>query len=74
MFRSQRGFRDESVFTAAFTKQIVDSIDTRPQAHFCLKEMSSVVGCSPSHFTRLFSDLIGMTPAKDRKQFRRRVG
>jgi AraC-like DNA-binding protein len=29
---------------------------------------------SQSHFTRLFSDLTGMTPAKYRKQFRRTVG
>ena len=29
---------------------------------------------SQSHFTRLFSDLTGMTPAKYRKQFRRSVG
>jgi AraC family transcriptional regulator len=29
---------------------------------------------SQSHFTRLFSDLTGMTPAKYRKQFKRTVG
>ena len=29
---------------------------------------------SQSHFTRLFSDLTGMTPAKFRKQFRRTLG
>ena len=29
---------------------------------------------SQSHFTRLFSDLTGMTPAKYRRQFRRTVG
>jgi len=29
---------------------------------------------SQSHFSRLFSDLTGMTPAKHRKQFRRTVG
>jgi hypothetical protein len=29
---------------------------------------------SQSHFTRLFSEMSGMTPAKYRKQFRRSVG
>lgn len=29
---------------------------------------------SQSHFTRLFSDLIGTTPAKYRQQFKRTVG
>ncbi|MEI6239382.1 MAG: AraC family transcriptional regulator [Planctomycetia bacterium] len=122
--RNPDWFRDESVFTAAVMNRIIDSIDARLQAHFCLKELSSLVGCSPSHFarkfrntaglslgrfinrrrlaaavlmlrddsrplahialdlgfssqshfTRLFSALIGVTPAKYRKAYKRTVG
>lgn len=115
---------DNSVFTATVMKQIVDYIDSHLSHQFCLEDISSLVGLSPSHcakkfrnteglslcrfvnrrrmaramvvlrhdatplsqialdlgfssqshFTRLFSDLTGMTPAKYRKQFRRTVG
>lgn len=44
--------------------------DAAPLAHIALDLGFS----SQSHFTRLFSDLTGMTPAKYRKQFRRTVG
>lgn len=43
---------------------------SQPLAHVALELGFS----SQSHFTRLFSDLTGMTPAKYRKQFKRTVG
>ena len=43
---------------------------SRPLAHVALELGFS----SQSHFTRLFSEMTGMTPAKYRRQFRRTVG
>ena len=47
-------YGDSSVFTAPVMKQIVEYIDSRLSHHFCLEELSGLVGCSPSHFARKF--------------------
>lgn len=115
---------DNSVFTAPVMKRIVEYIDSRLSHQFCLEDISSLVGLSPSHcakkfrqtqglslcrfvnrrrlaramvvlqndsvpltqialdlgfsshshFTRLFSELVGVPPAKYRKQFKPIVG
>jgi len=55
-------------------QQYVDYIDAHLQLAPTLSAMAMVAALSPSHFTRLFSEMSGMTPAKYRKQFRRTVG
>ena len=44
--------KDTSVFAPHVMKQIVDSIDAHLQRSFCLKDFSSLVGLSESHFAQ----------------------
>ncbi|MFM8892236.1 MAG: helix-turn-helix domain-containing protein [Planctomycetia bacterium] len=56
-------------------RRILRSLESLPDDSLSLAQIALDLGfASQSHFTRLFSMLTGMTPAKDRKQDRRTLG
>jgi AraC-like DNA-binding protein len=52
---------DHSGFTPPVMKQIVEYLDTLLHHQFCLQELASLVGCSPSHFARKFRHTEGLS-------------
>ena len=52
---------DHSGFTPPVMKQIVEYLDTLLHHQFCLQELASLVGCSPSHFARKFRRTEGLS-------------
>lgn len=56
-------------------RRLLQSLERLKPPHACLAELSLDLGfSSQSHFTRLFSKLTGMTPARYAKQFQRTSG
>ncbi|MFM8493965.1 MAG: helix-turn-helix transcriptional regulator [Planctomycetia bacterium] len=71
-FRHSTGL---SLYRFINRRRILRSLDTLRDESQSLAGVSLDLGfSSQSHFTRLFSKLTGMTPAKYRKQVRRVVG
>ena len=52
---------DHSGFTPPVMKQIVEYLDTLLHHQFCLQELASLFGCSPSHFARKFRHTEGLS-------------
>jgi len=69
-----RWHSDANVFDRATLQRFVDYIDAHLRLAPTLTASAVMAALSQSHFTRLFADLTGMTPAKCRRQFRRTVG
>lgn len=71
-FRQSTGF---SLQRFVNRRRVLSSIPVLQSNAMTLAEVGLDLGfSSQSHFTRVFSELTGMTPAKFRKQFRRTVG
>jgi AraC family transcriptional regulator len=70
-----RGTAGESLGRFINRRRLAQSLVTLKSDATTLTRVALDLGfSSQSHFTRLFSDLTGMTPAKYRKQFKRTVG
>lgn len=52
---------DSSVFTPLVMNQIMEYIDSRLPHPFCLEELATLTGCSPSHFARKFRRSEGLS-------------
>jgi AraC-like DNA-binding protein len=71
-FRRSTGL---SLYRFVNRRRILRSMESLPDDSQTLAQIALDLGfASQSHFTRLFSKLTGMTPAKYRKQFRRTLG
>lgn len=71
-FRQTTGL---SLYRFINRRRILRALESlRDQSHSLTRVALDLGFASQSHFTRLFSGLTGMTPAKYRKQFRRTVG
>jgi hypothetical protein len=65
---------DASIFDRRTLFNLVAYLDEHLRIAPSLSDMALLSGLSPSHFTRLFSSLTGMTPSKYQKSVRRTVG
>lgn len=54
--------------TTSDIQQVIDRIRTHPEHPLAVKEMADQVGVSREHFTRLFIEQTGISPAKFRTQ------